>query len=199
MQKLQEIVDYLKNSNLSLSNTQKDGRINSILNEDEVLKIIEKKFKIEIPTAREWADFYIDETPVNIKITTTTTADNASSKKGLFYALTGKIYKGNSWKHYLKELKENIKETNKDYYFLIINKNHNQDIFYNSLKSLNKVVPNGNNLPFQIKWDENRIPSKKNFKEAKKMLLEGLGKSIKLRADVYFIFKNYFSEYLSEC
>ena len=86
-----------------------------------------------------------------------------------------------------------------DYYFLIINKNHNQDIFYNSLKSLNKVVPNGNNLPFQIKWDENRIPSKKNFKEAKKMLLEGLGKSIKLRADVYFIFKNYFSEYLSEC
>jgi hypothetical protein len=199
MQKLQEIVDYLKNSNLSLSNTQKDGRINSILNEDEVLKIIEKKFKIEIPTAREWADFYIDETPVNIKITTTTTADNASSKKGLFYALTGKIYKGNSWKHYLKELKENIKETNKDYYFLIINKNHNQDIFYNSLKSLNKVVPNGNNLPFQIKWDENRIPSKKSFKEAKKMLLEGLGKSIKLRADVYFIFKNYFSEYLSEC
>ena len=60
-------------------------------------------------------------------------------------------------------------------------------------------MPNGNNLPFQIKWDENRIPSKKSFKEAKKMLLEGLGKSIKLRADVYFIFKNYFSEYLSEC
>jgi len=28
------------------------------------------------------------------------------------------------------------------------------------------------------------------------MLLEGLGKSIELRADVYFVFKEYFSEYL---
>ena len=197
MKKLKEIVDYLREKNLSLSKSQKDGRINSILNEDEVLKVIEQKFEIEIPNVREWADFYIDNIPVNIKITTTQTADNASSKKGLFYALTGKIYKGNnSWEHYLKELKENIKETDKDYYFLIINKKDNQDIFYNSLKSLNKIVPNGNNLPFQIKWDENRIPIRRNFNEAKKMLLEKLGKSIKLRADVYFIFKNYFSEYL---
>ena len=57
-------------------------------------------------------------------------------------------------------------------------------------------MPNGNNLPFQIKWNENRIPVNKTFEEAKKMLLEGLGKSIELRADVYFVFKEYFSEYL---
>jgi len=134
---------------------------------------------------------------LNIKITTTKTADNANSKNGLFYSLTGKRYvDNNSWKDYLKALRANIRETEHDYYFLIINKQDNQDIFFNSLKSLTKIVPNGNNLPFQIKWNENRIPVNKTFEEAKKMLLEGLGKSIELRADVYFVFKEYFSEYL---
>jgi len=91
MEELEEIVKYLKDSNLDLSKTQKDGRTDSLLNEDEVLKIIENKFKVEIPNAREWANFYVNNIPVNIKITTTKTADNANSKNGLFYALTGKI------------------------------------------------------------------------------------------------------------
>ena len=75
--KLVEICNYLQSFNFKLSNQQNDGRINSILNEDEVLKIIEQKFNIETPQARDWADFYIDKTPINIKITTTNTADNA--------------------------------------------------------------------------------------------------------------------------
>lgn len=42
-----------------------------------------------------------------------------------------------------------MRENNKDYYFLVINKTNNADIFFNSLKMLYELIPNGNNLPFQ--------------------------------------------------
>lgn len=194
---LKEICNYLKSIKFNLSSKQQDGRINSILNEDEILKLIENKFDIDIPTARDWADFYIDKIPVNIKITTTNTADNASSKKGLYYALTGKIYQGNGqWDNYLKQLKQNIKMTNKDYYFLIVNKTNTNDIFINSLKQISTLQPNGNNLPFQIKWCDNKKMIPKDFDKVKKLLLGTLGKSIQLRADAYISFKKYFNEYL---
>jgi hypothetical protein len=194
---LDDICNYLKRQNISLSSQQNDGRINSILNEDEILQLIEQKFNIDIPVARDWADFYIDKVPVNIKITTTNTADNASSKKGLYYALTGQIYQGNNqWEDYLKQLKENIKNTNKDYYFLVINKNNTDDIFINSLKQISTLQPNGNNLPFQIKWCDNKTMNPKSFKKVKSLLLGTLGQSIKLRADAYISFQKYFSDYL---
>ena len=136
---LVKICKHLQKASVKLSNKQDDGRINSILNESEVLKLIEQKFEIGIHKTRDWADFYIDDTPVNIKITTTKTADNASSKKGLYYALTGEIYTGNGqWDNYLKSLKDNIKDTEKDYYFLVINI---YSIFaYNSAYFCNSVI-----------------------------------------------------------
>ena len=194
---LDNICNYLKKQNINLSSQQNDGRVNSILNEDEILKIIEQKFEIDIPSARDWADFYIDKIPVNIKITTTNTADNASSKKGLYYALTGQIYQGNNqWEDYLKQLKQNIKDTDKDYYFLVINKNNTKDIFINSLKQISTLQPNGNNLPFQIKWCDNKTMNPKSFEKVKNLLLGTLGQSIKLRADAFISFQKYFSEYL---
>ena len=194
---LEEIVKYLKNEKFVLSSQQNDGRLNSAINENEIINLIQKKFDIDIPSARNWADFYIDKIPVNIKITTTKTADNASSKEGLYYALTGEIYFGsNNWENYLKQLKNNIKDTDKDYYFLVINKKDTKDIFLNSLKQINSLQPNGNNLPFQIKWCDNKIMIKRNFQEVKQLLLGTLGKSIKLRANAYISFKKYFSEYL---
>jgi hypothetical protein len=196
-QQLEEIANYLKELNITLSSEQNDGRLNSAINENEIINLIERQYNIDVPTARNWADFYINDIPVNIKITTTKTADNASSKEGLYYALTGEIYHGsNQWKAYLKQLKANIKDTNKDYYFLVVNKTNTQDIFINSLKQISKLQPNGNNLPFQIKWCDNKIMQPKTFEEAKELLLSTLGKSIKLRADAYISFQKYFSEYL---
>jgi len=194
---LNEICIYLKNKKFNLSLQQNDGRINSILNENEILQLIEQKFNIDIPPSRDWADFYIDKMPVNIKITTTNTADNVSSKKGVYYALTGQIYSGNGqWEDYLKQLKQNIQDTDKDYYFLVVNKNNTNDIFINSLKQVSSLQANGNNLPFQIKWCDNKVMKFKSFDEVKHMLLGTLGQSIKLRADVYMSFQKYFSEYL---
>ena len=79
---------------------------------------------------------------------------------------------------------------------MVINKNDTNDIFINSLKQISTLQPNGNNLPFQIKWCDNKIMNPKSFKKAKVLLLGTLGESIKLRADAYISFQKYFSEYL---
>lgn len=190
---LEEIVDFLINHDFSLSNKNNDGRVNSILNEEEILDIISKKFDINIPESRNWADFYINDTPINIKITTIRTADNASSKKGVYYALTGKIYNGNGgWDNYLKELSKNIKNTDDDYYFLVINKEDGNDVFFNSLKGLQIITPNGNNLPFQIQWNRNKEYKIQDFEYIKNKILSALGKGLKNRANAFISFKKYF-------
>jgi len=122
MKILSEIVSYLTDYNFELSSINNDGRVNSILNEDEVLKIISKKFDIVIPSSRNWADFYVNDIPVNIKITTTTTNDNASSKKGIYFALTGQVYVGSeSWESYLKRLSQDIRPLRKSFFYVKIN------------------------------------------------------------------------------
>ncbi len=190
---LKSIVSFLINYDFLLSNNNEDGRVNSIINEEEVLNIISKKFDINIPESRNWADFYINNTPVNIKITTTRTADNASSKKGVYYALTGKIYNGNGgWDNYLKELSKNIKDTDNDYYFLVINKENGNDVFFNSLKGLKIITPNGNNLPFQIQWNKNKEYTEQDFEDIKNKILNTLGKGLKSRANAFISFKKYF-------
>jgi len=203
---LNNIIQFLKDerAKLVLSKNSDDGRINSIQNEAEILELLETKFKIEVPKVRAWYDFSITGKdnnwfPVNIKVTNTKGNDNLSSKLGLYYALTGKQpdFKNEfGWDKFFTKLKENLVENNKDYYFLVVNKSENQDIFLNSLKQLKSLVPNGNNLPFQCHWNKNRIPQIRTFSESKKFLLESLGKSITLRAKVYIHFKELFGEYL---
>ncbi|EAH7279330.1 restriction endonuclease, partial [Campylobacter coli] len=191
----------LKNK-AQLKQYSRDGRINSAFNEDEITNIIYDNFSINLPNARDWFDFSFEESgkfyPVNIKITTTRTIDNLNCKLGIYYALTGDIpsfNNGINWDQYFCNLKTNLKENSKDYYFLIINKNDVQDIFIASLKSLEKISPNGNNLPFQAKWNENRHPVQREFKEAKDFIIKCFADSLKLRADAYFYFKRYFNEY----
>ncbi len=200
---LNEIAEYLVGSNLSLSARFADGRINATMNEDEVIKLIKKKFDVEVPKSRHWFDFSIEHNgefyPVNIKITDTTHADNLNCKLGIYYSLTGKFPdfpNETSWLDYFQRLKDNLKETKNNYYFLVINKSDNKDIFVNSLKSLSILQPNGNNLPFQCKWEINKKPKNRNYKESKDLILKTFGESIKLRADIYFIFKRLFKEYV---
>lgn len=203
-QTLLEIKDLLLGNKLKLSTPLRDGRLNSSFNEDEIIKIIKKKFKISEPNSRQWFDFSFEENgefyPVNIKVTTTDTADNLNCKLGIYYALTGLIpdfSNGIDWLNYFERLKENIgKNKKKDYYFLIINKNNPEDIFINTLKSIKTLQANGNNLPFQCKWADNKIMKQRSFEESKKFILTKFGESIKLRADIYFNFKRLFNEYI---
>lgn len=201
---LLEIQEFLEQQQLHLSTPLKDGRLNSSFNEDEIIKLIKKKFKISEPNSRQWFDFSFEENgkffPVNIKVTTTDTADNLNCKLGIYYALTGLMpdfSNGIDWLNYFERLKENIGTIqDKDYYFLIINKNNPEEIFTTTLKSIKKLQANGNNLPFQCRWKENKEITERTFEESKKFILSKFGESIKLRADIYFNFKKYFNEYL---
>lgn len=200
---LTQICEFLKSYHLNLSQTTRDGRLNSAFNEDEILEIIlQNGFNVNRPRIRDWIDFSFEENgkfyPVNIKVTTTKTADNLNCKLGIYYALTGTLPNfgnGISWENYFKNLSENLRENNSDYYFLIVNKENPSDIFISSLKTLQKINANGNNLPFQARWDDNRIPQIRSYNEAKNFILSVFGESLKLRADAYFSFKNYFGEF----
>lgn len=202
--KLIKIKEFLVNDKLALSSYLKDGRLNSSFNEDEVIRKIKTTFDINEPNSRQWFDFSFEEDnifyPVNIKVTTTTTADNLNCKLGIYYALTGILPDFSNeinWLRYFEKLNDNIgTHTNKDYYFLIINKNNPQEIFINTLRGIKTLQPNGNNLPFQCKWSDNKEIENRTFDESKDFILSKFGASIKLRADIYFNFKRFFNKYV---
>lgn len=198
---LTEMVDFLRTQNLALSRDSLDGRINSTFNEDEILNKLSKKFPINHSKKRDWFDFSFRENdifyPVNIKVSTTKTRDNLNCKLGIYYALTGKEPDFDNeikWADFFIALKDNIQENSKDYYFLIVNKNNPNDIVATSLKRLKDIKPEGNNLPFQAKWDANREIITRDFEGAKDFLLGTFEKSLKLRADAYLSYKRYFCE-----
>ena len=45
---------------------------------------------------------------------------------------------------------------------------------------MTKLTPNGNNLPFQIKWNDNATANNQNKREAFEQLLTALDKSVTL-------------------
>ncbi|WP_208371744.1 restriction endonuclease [Helicobacter pylori] len=188
---LNEIAEFLKTNPYNLSQPLQDGRLNSSVNEEEILNTIKDYFPIQLPKSREWWDFSFEENdifyPVNIKTTTTKTADNLNGKLGIYYALCGLVPEFNNeiaWEKYFQKLHKDLgKNTDRDYYFLIINKNDPKDIFINSLKGIQTLQPN--NLPFQCKWDNNREIIQRSFIESKNSILSALAKSVKLRANIY--------------
>ncbi|GAA7939470.1 hypothetical protein HpHA18_06650 [Helicobacter pylori] len=187
---LNEIAKFLKTNPYNLSQPLQDGRLNSSVNEEEILNTIKDYFPIQLPKAREWWDFSFEENdifyPVNIKTTTTKTADNLNGKLGIYYALCGLLPTFNNeiaWEKYFQKLHKDLgKNTDRDYYFLIINKNDPKDIFINSLKGIQTLQPN--NLPFQCKWDNNREIIQRDFDESKNSILSALAKSVKLRSTI---------------
>lgn len=198
--KLLDMVEFLKQTSLNLSKGSEDGRNNSACNEHEIFDILDKEFTIiKPPKMRDWYDFAFEENntfyPVNIKVSTTKTADNLNCKLGIYYALTGEeptFNNGIDWEEYFTKLVQNLKQNNKDYYFLIVNKDDTKNIFATSLKGLKQIVPNGNNLPFQVKWNDNREIAQRDFETAQNLILEKMAESLKQRASTYDIFKQKF-------
>ena len=180
-----------------LSLTGKDnysGRVNSSITESEVLNIFNNiklellKYDIRIDTKEGKSsiqDFKLNynnrEILTNIKITNGESYDNAISWKALSYILTGK--KGNTKKDFLEITNKKNFESDLNYYFFVINKKTN-NIIINSLKTLNKVVSNPSNPPFQIKWDKtNETPDLNkvdtNNEYIVKITIESIVKNVK--------------------
>ena len=166
---IKELKTYIENNkeHIIFNKQSDDGRINSALNEINILNVIKNfhndDYNIFIPSSRWWFDFALvnktDENkyiPINIKITTTKTADNSAGYSSLAYALTNLEMKFN--KQYNNSIIKDIKfeETERDYWFLVIDLT-TKNIILNSLKGLDKITGNKCNLPFQIRWSDNKF------------------------------------------
>ncbi|NQV76948.1 MAG: hypothetical protein HQ490_01160 [Lutibacter sp.] len=187
-----KIQKYLKLQAFKFSTHNEDGRINSCIDENEVIKLLIEKFgeKIKKPKVRMWYDILAFDymygwIPINVKTTTTKTSDNTGNFAICVYAFTNEkldIHSENTYKSgkmsviLLNKLKTKQYNTNnkKDYYFIVLNKTDASDIIVNSVKGLTLLTPNIHNLPFQICWKKNRA-----FK------YEKISKKIKLLVDCF--------------
>ncbi len=192
---LHKIINLVKLSNFNLTKKHVDGRINSVFNEIDIIDLIQSKFNIIIPDVRSWFDIAVKDDVtntilyINIKCTNINKKnnDNISSKKGLFYSLTGKSNLNiNTWDLFIKNLKNNIKNTSSDYYFLVIDKENISNSYVTSMKHLSTLISNGNNLPFQSNWNTNQLLIERSFNQYKEFVLSALKTSLKLRAKAYF-------------
>jgi hypothetical protein len=182
----------LQENTINLCESSDDGRINSCIDEYEIIRILIEKMPNRIIKAKQrmWYDILIYDyqhgwLPVNIKTTTTLTSDNIGNLATCVYAYTNeqldfhKTYQNNLLSKILIE-KLNKKEYNyknkKDYYFIIINKKNKKDIIINSINGLIELTPNINNLPYQVCWNKNRIFKNKHIIENIKMFLDAIQK-----------------------
>ena len=203
-QVLIDIQSHLATNALTLSRDHVDGRINSALNEDQILKQIKKAFVIQEPAAREWYDFIaIDgdkKYPVNIKVSELKTNDNVQCKLGIYYAATGvwpTFSNGISWNKFFEAVASDINtHTDRDYYFVVVGKTDPSDIILTSLKQIGTLVPNGNNLPFQCHWDSNRKLIARTHSDAVKFILGTLKQSCDLRANIKKEFEDHLNAYI---
>lgn len=188
-----KIQKYLKTQVFQFSTQNEDGRINSCIDEDEVIRLLTIQFgshRIKRPKIRMWYDILVLDSiygwiPINIKTTTTQTSDNTGNLAMCVYAYTdyqldlhgSKSYENGKMSIVLFD-KLNYQQYNKipkkDYYFVVLNKMDNTDIIVNSVKGLTILTPNINNLPFQVCWDKNREFQYKNIKICIKRFIECL-------------------------
>ena len=188
------IQKYLKLQEFDFSTKNEDGRINSCIDEDEVIKLLIEQFgeRIKKPKIRMWYDILCFDymygwIPINIKTTTTLTSDNTGNLAMCVYAYTNEELDINRDKSYengkmsqilINKLKNKQYNTNnkKDYYFIVLNKKDGSDIIVNSVKGLTILTPNINNLPFQVRWSKNRIFKYKNINKNIKLFIDSLQK-----------------------
>ena len=189
-----KIKKYLKLQVFHFSKQNEDGRINSCIDEDEVIKLLIKNFseKIKKPKIRMWYDILAFDyiygwIPINIKTTTTSTSDNTGNLAMCVYAYTNEVLDIHMDKSYengkmseilFNKLKNKKYNTNnkKDYYFVVLNKNDASDIIVNSVKGLTVLTSNVNNLPFQVNWSKNNFFKYENINKKIKQFIECLQK-----------------------
>lgn len=178
------IIKGLVDASITYVEDNADGRVNSAISEDlvciavkEIVEHLDGVTYIEAP-ARHWFDLALviegeGFIPVNVKITQKNgAADNSSSKLGVFYALTGEdptaagLGGGSSWPSYCNAVTEYAKPNDRDYYYLVCNKNDASDFEFFGLKELPILCPNANNWPFQIPWQPNMEHVQRNAEEA---------------------------------
>ena len=189
-----KIKKYLISQSFKFSSKNEDGRINSCIDEDNIVKILIDKFDKRIikPKIRMWYDILAFDymngwIPINIKTTTTLSYDNTGNLAMCVYAYTDekldihrcKTYKNGEMSEILYNKLKNKrynKNNKKDYYFLVLDKTNHNNIIINSVKGLKLLTPNINNLPFQVNWSKNKSFYYENINKKVKLFIECLQK-----------------------
>lgn len=217
----------LKKGIVQLASDGDDGREDSQKSERRITQTLallfesdsffsSNKLVFKASTARFWYDFLVSGPnglwlPVNIKISSFSGSDNLSSKEGLFYTMTGVDPKKvphpnrsgrnisiNSWEPYCEAMSEYFGHNKSaDYYFLVIHKGDIGKVFWNSLKSIKNLDPNGNNLPYQASWQKNQERVKRNWEESAVYLMKVFREALVLRARVLDQFDGSIGEKIS--
>jgi len=167
---LNDIVEALKKSNLKAVNENAEGRVNSKKDEDKIIAWLQKqsKFKnrIKAGVLRSFSDMIVvdyngEEHVVNIK-TSIGSSDNAFSKLGLLWAFTSltieqyaeeKISNKISDKKFAELIIKYKQETDRDYWFLSLDKKDFSHVIVRGVKQITFWGKNPtNNL--QIAWSK---------------------------------------------
>ena len=183
--------NYMETALLHTINT--DGRINSIYDENAVIKLLESHYGnsyIQKPSnTRHWYDLKIKSSdiwiPCNIKVSIGGT-DNALCKKALVYSLTDlsedKIPKYMSFNKMIELIESNKNATrncNKEYYYIYVDKKDGS-ILVRSLCDIKNYVSNPQNW-LQINWKKEKttaIDSHEDIDAAYFKLRSTLSKSL---------------------
>ena len=191
-QQLVDAAQYLSGI-VTISENHEDGRVNSITDEDTVIDLLIEKYgeeNVEKPAARCWWDVKLFGYPINVKSSDFKkgASDNFSSKAAILYSLTDlpedKV-NTTSWKKFQDALKNHSGvENNRDYYIIVVDKS-TQQVYLQSLKSLQKLTPNGNNLPFQIKWSDNTKPVQRDYGQAYEFLVGCYKESVQRKINAH--------------
>lgn len=183
----------LRQEKMIFSKETTDGRINSCIDEKTVISFLQTKLEpdqIRIPQKRMWYDISLKDEiagwiPVNIKTTTMNTSDNTGNLAMCVQAYTNveldldkTCENGKMSDILIRCLREGQynRQENKDYYFLVLNKNAPEDVIINSVLGLTVLTPNVNNLPFQICWNKNREYTPKPIDSNIRMFLDCMQK-----------------------
>lgn len=186
---LREVAAYLARQQILLPQDAVDGRVASALGETEVINALRAagSWKIEAPSEersdnRAWYDLKIDGHYCDIKISTLRTNDNTNAKKAIYYFLTG-ITPDDIPPHnnvFFRSMADQERaDEERDYYYLVLNKEEPRDVFFTSLRGLAQCHPAPNNLPFQVRWEECREIKRRSWQEARDFLLSNWATSIK--------------------
>jgi hypothetical protein len=142
-----------------------DGRIDSATSEPIYLAHLRSSVEadgipVEIPRARHWWDVRIGGIPINLKLTTCVSADNAGSswKHALLYTKTGlepprgSLNLNEFWKEWTKTPVKSARNRATEYHYLVVNKTTGAFLF-KSILDLHPDTPRPNaDNELQFSW-----------------------------------------------
>lgn len=189
-----ELIDataYLQ-SKITASTEHADGRLNSNTDEDAVIAALEDQYgadNVQKAPPRYWYDVLLFGHPVNIKSSGMTTADNCNAIKAILHCFTDAQLK-NGWRHFYDSIaNRSSTNTGRNYYFIVLDKNTG-DVHLQSLLTLARLTPNGNNLPFQIKWADNIQPVERSYEEAYRFVIDAFKESVRRLTEAHTGYEN---------